>query len=166
MTPSVGDHKQLPPVSLVNDADARKKYNRSLMERFCDVSPTFSTLTVQYRMHKSIQDIVSALNYGGLLTMGDIERRRQPAVIWHDSKQCEEPVGVSFKNTAEAEVCEEVYLRERDEHPEQSIMLIVRSSEGVLVILSSLRCASYNIVHFNARRCGSNPSPHSFTSDF
>ena len=123
----LGDHKQLPPISLLKDVTAeQKKHNRSLMERFCDVSPKYTTLTVQYRMHRSIQDIVSELNYNGKLSMGAIERTRRPAVVWHDSNKCEEKVGVSYRNTEEVEECERVYLRERSDHPEQSIMIIVR----------------------------------------
>ena len=103
------------------------------MERFCDTSPSFSTLTTQYRMHKSIQDIVSVLSYEGLLNMGDIERKRHPAVVWHDSKKCEERVGVSYRNTGEAEVCGRVYQRERREHPRQAILIIVRFLVKILM---------------------------------
>ena len=129
----------MPPLSILNDGDAREaKINRSLMERFCDASPNFSTLTIQYRMHRSIQNIVSALSYGGLLSTGAIERTRQPAVVWHNSRQPEEKVGMSYRNTGEADVCEEVYLRERSKHPEQSILIIVRYSPTSVVVSSLL----------------------------
>ena len=108
------------------------------MERFCDVSPTSGTLTVQYRMHKSIQDVVSMLSYDGLLRMGDIERTRKSALIWHESEMDEENVRVSFQNRGEARVCEGVYERERKKHPRQTIRIIVRC-RGVFLFTHGFR---------------------------
>uniref|UniRef100_A0A6A7G2U3 Expressed protein n=1 Tax=Hirondellea gigas TaxID=1518452 RepID=A0A6A7G2U3_9CRUS len=121
----VGDHKQLPPLTLLQSTESRlKKYDRSLMERCVDVSQSCHTLTIQYRMHRSIQDLVSKLYYFGKLSSGPIVRNRSPPIIWQICSSEEQSVNVSYRNSAQSLRCVDIYVKERKRFPEESIMII------------------------------------------
>ncbi len=65
-----GDHLQLPPVVLSRgeDPDQPVGLERSLFERLFEISGTMvSSLKVQYRMNRAVQDIPSRLFYDGTL---------------------------------------------------------------------------------------------------
>jgi superfamily I DNA and/or RNA helicase len=64
----VGDHKQLPPFSVVRpDKFQEKNHLRSLLERTVDCNLSPHVLTIQYRMHPKICEMVSNLFYSGRL---------------------------------------------------------------------------------------------------
>jgi hypothetical protein len=64
----VGDHKQLPPTSLVPPSElGGTGHTRSLLERCILASGSMLRLTTQYRMHPEIGQLVSELFYHSLL---------------------------------------------------------------------------------------------------
>ena len=63
----MGDHKQLPPLSLLPPQElAGTGHDRSLLERCVLASGQVHRLTHQYRMHPAICRVVSHLFYAGL----------------------------------------------------------------------------------------------------
>ena len=59
----IGDHFQLPPVVLNNEAK-KLHLDRSLMDYLADLYPYFITrLNISYRMHQKINDLVSSMFY-------------------------------------------------------------------------------------------------------
>ena len=81
----VGDHCQLPPTVISNDAQ-EGGLGRSLFERLIDVGIKSHMLTVQYRMHPVLREFPSARFYDGKLEDGcSAEERPAPAgVLWPD----------------------------------------------------------------------------------
>ena len=77
----IGDHRQLPPCSLVPPADLRGTgHDRSLLERCVLASGKVHRLCEQYRMHDSICKSVSSLFYeNSLRTPPEVARSRAAA---------------------------------------------------------------------------------------
>lgn len=126
----IGDHKQLPPL-VFSELDSlqqqNKRVSRSLMERLVDCGLRFRTLTVQYRMHRDVMELVSKLFYDGKLVMGTILRSRPRGLLWADSTGEETKLedGRRVFNSAEVEVCDRIYSRERGFNPGITIKIIV-----------------------------------------
>jgi superfamily I DNA and/or RNA helicase len=110
----VGDHRQLPPTVISNDAQ-EGGLGRSLFERLIDVGIKSHMLTVQYRMHPVLREFPSARFYEDKLEDGcSAEERPAPAgVLWPDwdhpfafipitGSEIEEEEGGSRSNPAEA----------------------------------------------------------------
>lgn len=110
----VGDHRQLPPTVISNDAQ-EGGLGRSLFERLIDVGIKSHMLTVQYRMHPVLREFPSARFYDDKLEDGcSAEQRPAPAgVLWPDwdhpfafipitGSEIEEEEGGSRSNPAEA----------------------------------------------------------------
>ena len=120
----VGDQKQLPPyLSRETEADLRAhdidpaRAKRSLFEDLFEKVPETNrtSLRRQYRMHRSIANVVSDLFYddiGGLETGVPDEARAialpsfdaPHRIFWLDVEGVEEPQGTSWYNEAEVDV--------------------------------------------------------------
>eukprot|EP00434_Breviolum_minutum_P001317 symbB.v1.2.001158.t1/scaffold47.1/size388503/13 len=116
----VGDHKQLPPTSLVQPQILEGTgHNRSLLERCVLASGRVHQLREQYRMHPNIANVVSNLFYAGrLLTPASVteERKSQESrpLIWLDVQGREEAPNKSYMNHAEVSACVKVVSRLRE----------------------------------------------------
>lgn len=116
----VGDHKQLPPVidkaaeKIASAQDDRKMMETSLFEElFARVSDTNrATLSIQYRMHPAIADLVSRLFYEDTPLLGEkgedpmaISEQSNPVLTWLNTdgqpEADEERQGTSYGNKAE-----------------------------------------------------------------
>ncbi|QQE74665.1 AAA family ATPase [Brevibacillus composti] len=116
----VGDHKQLPPVidkaaeKIASAQDDRKMMETSLFEElFARVSDTNrATLSIQYRMHPAISDLVSRLFYEDTPLLGEkgedqmaISEQSNPVLTWLNTdgqpEADEERQGTSYGNKAE-----------------------------------------------------------------
>lgn len=128
----LGDHKQLPPMCYGKAWDVeRTKADRSLLERVLDCSKSFpSQLTIQYRMHPRISDLVSKLFYEGTIITGlkNSERSRPNPLCWIDHKGYERDRGTSKVNEDEIIHVIRLYRQERCNKPEQSIIIMVKNN--------------------------------------
>lgn len=116
----VGDHKQLPPTSLVQPQILEGTgHNRSLLERCVLASGRVHQLREQYRMHPKIASLVSNLFYAGrLLTPSSVTQERQSQearpLLWLDVQGREEAPNKSYLNHAEVAACVRVVTRLRE----------------------------------------------------
>eukprot|EP00435_Cladocopium_sp_Y103_P023344 s762_g5.t1 len=116
----VGDHKQLPPTSLVQPQILEGTgHNRSLLERCVLASGRVHQLREQYRMHPKIANVVSNLFYAGrLLTPSSVTQERQSQearpLLWLDVQGREEAPNKSYLNHAEVAACVRVVSRLRE----------------------------------------------------
>ncbi len=126
----VGDHRQLPPfldTETQRDIEAEgidvAQAKRSLFEDIFEKIPKSNrqTLRRQFRMHRSIGDLVGQLFYaedGGLETgVADTQRElalakfdRSHRVFWVDVDGREAPVGTSWTNAAEVDAIHRLLL--------------------------------------------------------
>ncbi|KAJ1490723.1 P-loop containing nucleoside triphosphate hydrolase protein, partial [Baffinella frigidus] len=127
----VGDHKQLPPCSMVPPQELRgTRHDRSLLERCVEASGTVHKLKEQYRMHPNICDCISSLFYNSMLTTP--KEVHQARIKFQHSAKTEPLVwcsvrgnetipqhSKSYVNYEEVEVATRVagFLRERYPHP-------------------------------------------------
>lgn len=127
----VGDHKQLPPTSLVQPQILEGTgHNRSLLERCVLASGRVHQLREQYRMHPSIGRLVSNLFYSGRLeTPRRVAEDRQACerrpLVWMDVQGREEAPNKSYINAAEVNSCLKVVTRLRERiGPKPSVALL------------------------------------------
>ncbi|CAE7362521.1 SETX [Symbiodinium natans] len=127
----VGDHKQLPPTSLVQPQILEGTgHNRSLLERCVLASGRVHQLREQYRMHPSIGRLVSNLFYTGRLeTPRRVAEDRQACerrpLVWLDVQGREEAPNKSYINLAEVSTCLKVVTRLRERvGPKPSVALL------------------------------------------
>jgi DNA replication ATP-dependent helicase Dna2 len=77
----VGDHKQLPPL-VTSEAAEQGGYGISMLMRLADRHPSaVAQLTLQYRMHEDICELVNDLVYGGTLKCASDGVRRQKIAL-------------------------------------------------------------------------------------
>ncbi|CAJ1344328.1 unnamed protein product, partial [Effrenium voratum] len=116
----VGDHKQLPPTSLVQPQLLEGTgHNRSLLERCVLASGRVHQLREQYRMHPSIASVVSGLFYAGrLLTPLSVAQERKAQeprpLVWMDVQGRDEAPNKSYVNFSEVSACVRVVARIRE----------------------------------------------------
>eukprot|EP00913_Durusdinium_trenchii_P009880 g9273.t1 len=107
----VGDHKQLPPTSMVQpqileDGPPGTGHTRSLLERCVLASGRVHQLREQYRMHPRIAGLVSERFYAG-------PQEHRP-LLWMDVQGREEAPNKSYLNRAEVSACVRVATRLRE----------------------------------------------------
>ncbi|CAK8990004.1 unnamed protein product [Durusdinium trenchii] len=116
----VGDHKQLPPTSMVQPQILEGTgHTRSLLERCVLASGRVHQLREQYRMHPRIAGLVSERFYAGrLLTPASVTQERQAQehrpLLWMDVQGREEAPNKSYLNRAEVSACVRVATRLRE----------------------------------------------------
>ena len=82
----IGDHKQLQPFSSIrSDPHKTTHHARSLLERAIEAGLNPQKLTIQYRMHPKICELVSKLFYNQKLETGPILRENKSPCIWFDA---------------------------------------------------------------------------------
>ena len=146
----VGDHKQLPPTSMVPPSELDGTgHTRSLLERCVLASGAVHRLTEQYRMHQDIADVVSGLFYHSLLeTPASVAHERQamlggkPALAWVDvgegHGESNPERSKSLQNLGEAKVVCSVAAALRAEHPDASIAVLTFYKGQLLEIMRTL----------------------------
>ena len=107
----VGDHRQLPPYSEVQNF-----VPISFFERMIRRGHRVHMLTTQYRMAPCIGTLVSNTFYDGKLQHAS---RRKGVLSWHKNATPESEKNMSFKNVGEiSKMCDMVnaYMRKRPDH--------------------------------------------------
>eukprot|EP00931_Biecheleriopsis_adriatica_P064713 TRINITY_DN39439_c0_g1_i3.p1 TRINITY_DN39439_c0_g1~~TRINITY_DN39439_c0_g1_i3.p1 ORF type:complete len:928 (-),score=251.86 TRINITY_DN39439_c0_g1_i3:2-2689(-) len=127
----VGDHKQLPPTSVVQPQILEGTgHTRSLLERCVLASGRVHQLREQYRMHPSIGGLVSDLFYAGRLltpqSVAQVRRARESRpLVWMDVQGREEAPEKSYLNYTEVATSVKVCARLREQvGPEATIALL------------------------------------------
>jgi len=146
----VGDHKQLPPVSMCPPSMLQGTgHTRSLLERCILASGRVHKLREQYRMHPAISNLVSSMFYaGGLTTPTAVAEERAlgagtPPIVWlgpEGTSVGEEvgPGGRSFVNYAEAQAVVGVARRLRSLYPTGSIAVITMYKGQLLELMRTM----------------------------
>jgi len=127
----IGDHKQLRP-GLETNCYKHNDPERSQMERLVDAGISYTTLTMQYRMHPDICHIVSELSYDSKLETGDIIREMDPAVCWIDHSFREVSRGLSFVNAGEAKAVFKAFQNEGSRSSETLVITFYKPQVNVL----------------------------------
>lgn len=159
----VGDHKQLPPVSMCPPSQlGGTGHTRSLLERCILASGRVHRLREQYRMHPTISDLVSGLFYGcGLLTPKHVIEERAlgvgtPPIVWLAPEggkgEVVGPAGRSYVNYEEAESVVAVARRLRLLYPGSSIAVITMY-KGQLLELMRLMPAGLGVEVLTVDSC-------------
>jgi hypothetical protein len=143
----VGDQRQLEPFSNSQGLAAKS----SLMQRFELAAATFHRLTEQYRMDPGICHLISQFTYAGKLrTNATVALLRRTERIpgrsplqFHgcDSGEEQQPGGGSrsFRNLAEVDLAEQLYLQERQLDRSSTITVITFYAAQVAEITNRLR---------------------------
>ena len=140
---SVAVNVQLPPFTTWRHA-GEKGYNISLLERLAkrsNTAPDHNLLTIQYRMHPHIADVVSSTFYEDKLTTASSvvrARRREDPVRFIDVNGQEEKQGFSFKNQAEVSLVLRIAQSELLEHPGKLINIIAFHKPQMFAIRNEL----------------------------
>jgi len=129
----LGDHKQLPPLSLIPPLSLHgTKHDRSLLERCVATSSgSVHCLVQQYRMHQSICQLDSYLFYNSMLqtplvVCEDRQRKENRPLVWV-SVNGSETIALtnkSFVNHNEINAVKGVLAKLRERHPDASIAVL------------------------------------------
>lgn len=111
-----GDHFQLPPTVLSNEA-AKLGFNKSILETAIETVPHVHLLNVQYRMKESIAGFSSNYFYGGLLKTADDLKNTGVHVTFIDTagsgfNEVRGKDGVSLQNEGELQIVEKLIATE------------------------------------------------------
>lgn len=134
---------QLPPFTTWRRAD-EWQYKTSLLERLAkrpNTSRDHNLMTVQYRMHPHIANVVSSLFYEDKLTTASSVaqiRKREDPVRFIDVQGQEEKQGFSFKNLAEVSMVIRIVQQELRENPKQLINVIAFHKPQMFAIRKEL----------------------------
>ena len=128
----VGDHRQLPPCSLVPPTELKGTgHDRSLLERAVLQSGQVHVLKEQYRMHADCAKVVSKLFYGGVLSTPSMvakerKSRGEPALLWLQMNEWESmPPGTkSYYNPGQAAAALSAAVLLRERHPEATVAIL------------------------------------------
>ena len=128
----VGDHKQLPPTSMVPPRELEgTDHDRSLLERCVQASGSVHRLVEQYRMHEKICKVVSARFYNSMLetpacVAADRQRKEKRPLVWVkvNGSECVPPKSKSYVNYEEVEVVQQVATTLRERHPDATIAVL------------------------------------------
>lgn len=126
----VGDHKQLPPTSMLPPQDLQGTgHARSVLERSILASGRFHRLLEQYRMPSRLCNVVSKTFYHGVLsTPASVSRSKAADAVLEwvsiDGREEVAPGQTSTINNAEAEVASTVALGLRFKHPAASVAVL------------------------------------------
>lgn len=113
----VGDHKQLPPFTAVQNFKPV-----SFFERMVRNGHPVHTLTTQYRMAESIGKMVSKTFYEN--TLSHMADNSEDTLVWKKHKSSESNKDFSFFNIGEAQKMIAYITNYKAEHPNHSIMVI------------------------------------------
>ena len=140
----VGDHKQLPPTSMVPPRELEgTRHDRSLLERCVMASGAVHKLREQYRMHPQICECISSLFYNAMLTtpreVADARKKfqagaRTDPLVWCTVRGNETipPQSKSYVNWEEVEVASRVAARLRELHPPPATIAVLTFYKGQL----------------------------------
>ena len=113
----IGDHKQLRPFSNIKANNPLSFFERMIRNDY-----KLYTLTVQYRMAKSIGKMVSETFYKGKLQHAT--KYEEEKLVWCNHTFDEEACGKSWKNTKEAELVSRKVREYKQAKPEKHVMVI------------------------------------------
>lgn len=156
----VGDHKQLPPVSMVPPQELRGSgHDRSLLERCVVASGSVHRLQEQYRMPAPVCAVVSRLFYNDLLTTpatiaADRRSKNPHPMVWVDVQGSEgvAPGSASYVNMKEVECCHKVARKLRKLYPNASIACLTLY-KGQLVALKTELAANLRVEVLTVDAC-------------
>ena len=118
---------QLPPFTKWGKA-SKHYYDVSLLQRLASTAPSqHNLMTVQYRMHPSLANIVSSTFYKGALTTApaiEAKRTRPTPVLFVDVDGHELSKDNSFLNDDEVKAVIKLAVHERASHPGALINII------------------------------------------
>lgn len=128
----VGDHKQLPPTSMVPPQELQGTgHDRSLLERCVAASGSVHRLVEQYRMHEKICQVVSKQFYNSMLqtptsVRDDRQRKEKHPLIWVSvcGSETIPPKTKSFVNYDEISVVQRVVTKLRERYPTVTIAVL------------------------------------------
>jgi len=128
----VGDHKQLPPTSMVPPQELQGTgHDRSLLERCVAASGSVHRLVEQYRMHDKICQVVSRQFYNSMLqtplsVRQDRQAKEKHPLIWVSvhSNETIPPKTKSYVNYDEITAVQQVATKLREKHPSASIAIL------------------------------------------
>lgn len=133
----VGDHRQLPPCSLVPPqvlSTSGQGHTRSLLERCILASGTFHRLLEQYRMPAQVSSVVSHLYYHSALTTPKLvaDNRGSAKIQWFRCHGREEspPGETSILNVEEAKCAVAVAARLRETYGSGASVAILTFYKG------------------------------------
>jgi len=128
----VGDHKQLPPTSMVPPQELQGTgHDRSLLERCVAASGSVHRLVEQYRMHDKICQVVSKQFYNSMLqtppsVRQDRQEKEKHPLIWvsvHGGETVP-PKTKSYVNYDEIAAVQRVATKLREKHPSASVAIL------------------------------------------
>lgn len=112
-----GDHWQLPPTVLSNEA-AILGFNRSILEVAIEKMPSASLLNIQYRMRKAIAGFSSSYFYNDLLHTAEYLENKGVHLTFIDTagsgyNETHGPDGVSLQNEGELNIVRQLMEQEQ-----------------------------------------------------
>eukprot|EP00928_Gymnodinium_smaydae_P075244 TRINITY_DN5824_c0_g1_i1.p1 TRINITY_DN5824_c0_g1~~TRINITY_DN5824_c0_g1_i1.p1 ORF type:complete len:1306 (-),score=362.37 TRINITY_DN5824_c0_g1_i1:108-4025(-) len=155
----VGDHRQLPPCSVVSPQLLEGTgHTRSLLERCVLASGQVHQLREQYRMHASMAGLVSKLFYAGRVTTpAEVAKaraaRESRPLVWLDVQGREEAPERSYVNAAEVAACTRACARARERAGPNATIAALTFYRGQLQALMQAMPSDLNVEVLTVDAC-------------
>jgi superfamily I DNA and/or RNA helicase len=135
---------QLPPFTKWKRAE-EFEYDVPLLQHLVKNAPDgLNMMTVQYRMHPALADIISSVFYQDRLSTAPSVaalRDRERPVVFVDNSGSEVKVGTSFKNKQEVKAIVQLVQDEVTKHPHWTVNVIAFHKPQMFALLDALRAA-------------------------